>query len=158
MQRTASPAAAATGVPVLVDPKIPHLGYYAGASLVTPNHHEAEMATHRRIRTDDDAREARARLPRARACESVMITRGEHGLWLAEGAPAAAGSALHETPLVLETNLAAKAREVSDVTGAGDTVIATLAVALASGASLRRPPSSPITPPASPSPSSGPSP
>ena len=94
------------------------------------------MATHTRIRTDQDAREA-ARAFRALArSTSVMITRGEHGLWLAEGAPAAAGQPLHETPLVVETNLAAKAREVSDVTGAGDTVIATLAVALASGATL----------------------
>ena len=127
---------AATGVAVLVDPKIPHLASYAGASLITPNHHEAEVATHRRIRSDDDAREA-ARAFRALArSTSVMITRGEHGLWLAEGAPAADGAAVHETPLVTETNLSAKAREVSDVTGAGDTVIATLAVALASGATL----------------------
>jgi D-beta-D-heptose 7-phosphate kinase/D-beta-D-heptose 1-phosphate adenosyltransferase len=127
---------AATGLAVLVDPKIPHLASYAGASLITPNHHEAEVATHTRIRTDADARDA-ARTFRALAgSTSVMITRGEHGLWLAEGAPAADGQPLHETPLVVETNLAAKAREVSDVTGAGDTVIATLAVALASGATL----------------------
>lgn len=127
---------AATGLTVLVDPKIPHLASYAGASLITPNHHEAEVATHTRIRTDADAREA-ARAFRALArATSVMITRGEHGLWLAEGAPAAAGIAAHETPLTIETNLAAKAREVADVTGAGDTVIATLAVALASGATL----------------------
>ena len=127
---------AATGLAVLVDPKIPHLASYAGASLITPNHHEAEVATHARIRTDADARDA-ARAFRALArSSSVMITRGEHGLWLAEGAAAVAGTALHETPLVVETNLAAKAREVADVTGAGDTVIATLAVALASGATL----------------------
>jgi rfaE bifunctional protein kinase chain/domain len=125
-----------TGVPILVDPKIPHLASYAGASLITPNHHEAEVATHSRIRTDQDARDA-ARAFRALAgATSVMITRGEHGLWLAEGAPAAPGEALHETPLVIEANLSARAREVSDVTGAGDTVIATLAVALASGATL----------------------
>ena len=127
---------ASTGLAVLVDPKIPHLASYAGASLITPNHHEAEVATHTRIRTDADARDA-ARAFRALAgSTSVMITRGEHGLWLAEGAPAAAGQAIHETPLVVETNLAARAREVADVTGAGDTVIATLAVALASGATL----------------------
>ena len=42
--------AQARGVPLLVDPKIPHLDYYAGATLVTPNHHEAEIATHLRIR------------------------------------------------------------------------------------------------------------
>jgi rfaE bifunctional protein kinase chain/domain len=127
---------ATTGLTVLVDPKIPHLASYAGASLITPNHHEAEVATHLRIRSDADAREA-ARAFRALAkSTSVMITRGELGLWLAEGAPAAAGGAPHETPLIVETNLAAKAREVADVTGAGDTVIATLAVALSSGATL----------------------
>jgi len=127
---------ASTGLAVLVDPKIPHLASYAGASLITPNHHEAEVATHTRIRTDADARDA-ARAFRALAgCTSVMITRGEHGLWLAEGAAPAAGAAPYETPLVVETNLAARAREVADVTGAGDTVIATLAVALASGATL----------------------
>jgi rfaE bifunctional protein kinase chain/domain len=41
---------------LLVDPKIPHLEYYAGASLITPNHLEAETATHQRIRTNDEAR------------------------------------------------------------------------------------------------------
>ena len=66
----------------LVDPKVPHIDYYAGASLVTPNHHEAEAVTLRRIRTDDEARTA-ARAFRERArCESVLITRGEHGMWL----------------------------------------------------------------------------
>ena len=108
------------GVPVLVDPKIPHIAYYSGATMVTPNHHEAEVATHRLIRTDEDA-QAAARAFRERAgCQGTLITRGEHGMWLldtdAEGA------------------LAATAREVADVTGAGDTVIATLALALAVGA------------------------
>jgi rfaE bifunctional protein kinase chain/domain len=108
------------GVPVLVDPKIPHLDYYAGASLVTPNHHEAEVATHLRIRSDEDARNA-AQVFRERAkCEGVLITRGEHGMWLA-----------HDTS---EGQLPAAAREVSDVTGAGDTVVATLALAAAAGA------------------------
>ena len=70
------------GTPLLVDPKIPHLDRYAGATLVTPNHQEAEIATHLRIRDDDDARSA-ALAFRARArCEGVLITRGEHGMWL----------------------------------------------------------------------------
>jgi D-beta-D-heptose 7-phosphate kinase/D-beta-D-heptose 1-phosphate adenosyltransferase len=107
-------------VPVLVDPKIPHLEYYAGAALVTPNHHEAEVATHRRIRTADEARDA-AREFRARAgCGAVLMTRGDQGMWL-----------LADT---VEGMLPAAAREVADVTGAGDTVIATLALALAAGA------------------------
>jgi D-beta-D-heptose 7-phosphate kinase/D-beta-D-heptose 1-phosphate adenosyltransferase len=116
-------ADAATGrIPLLVDPKIPHLSYYAGATLVTPNHHEAEIATHVRIRTDEDARTA-ARDFRARAgCDAVLITRGEQGMWLSE--PGGEGA------------VSAAAREVSDVTGAGDTVAATLALALAAGATL----------------------
>lgn len=124
-------------VRVLVDPKIPHLRYYAGASIITPNHHEAETATHRRIRTDTDAREAARAFRELAECESVVITRGEQGLWLAEGARASGQTLPHETAIQLETNLSARAREVADVTGAGDTVIATLAAALAAGASLR---------------------
>ena len=45
----------ANGVPVIVDPKVPHIDYYAGAALVTPNHIEAESATNSRISTHDDA-------------------------------------------------------------------------------------------------------
>ena len=108
------------GVSLLVDPKIPHISYYRGATLITPNHHEAEIAAHMRIRTDEDARDA-ARAFRERAgCHGVLITRGEHGMWL-----------LHAES---EGALPATAREVADVTGAGDTVIATLALALAAGA------------------------
>src|SRR5262245_711740 len=106
--------------PLVVDPKIPHLACYAGATLITPNHHEAETATHRRLGTDDDAREV-ARDFRERAkCESVLITRGEHGMWLSDA--------------TAEGKIPSEAREVADVTGAGDTVVATLALALAAGA------------------------
>ena len=109
-------------IPVLVDPKIPHIDYYAGATVVTPNHHEAETATHMRIRSNDDAkRAAKVFLDRAR-CQGVLITRGEHGMSMLDPA----GDAHYPTV----------AREVADVTGAGDTVIAALALGLASGASL----------------------
>jgi len=108
--------------PVIVDPKIPHLSCYAGATLITPNHHEAEAATHRRIRSEEDAREA-ANDFRARAgCQAVLITRGEHGMWLSDS--------------TVEGSIPAVAREVSDVTGAGDTVVAVLALALGAGATL----------------------
>jgi rfaE bifunctional protein kinase chain/domain len=114
------PSAAAP--PLVVDPKIPHLAYYRGATLVTPNRHEAETATHRRIRTDEEARDA-ARVFRNRVeCEAVLITRGEQGMWLSDR------DADGAVPAV--------AREVSDVTGAGDTVVATLSLALAAGATL----------------------
>src|SRR5690606_22754529 len=78
--------ARARGIPLLVDPKTPHLAYYRGATLVTPNHHEAEIATHMRIRSDEEAGAA-ARAFRERAgCGSVLITRGEHGMWLLDDA------------------------------------------------------------------------
>jgi D-beta-D-heptose 7-phosphate kinase/D-beta-D-heptose 1-phosphate adenosyltransferase len=115
-------AAAGRGVPLLVDPKIPHLSYYAGASVVTPNHHEAEAATGVRVRSEEDARRA-ARLFRERAgCRDVVMTRGDQGIWLLSDR--------------VEGHLPATAREVTDVTGAGDTVVATLALALAAGATL----------------------
>jgi D-beta-D-heptose 7-phosphate kinase/D-beta-D-heptose 1-phosphate adenosyltransferase len=110
-------------IPVLVDPKVPHIDYYDGATVVTPNHHEAEAVTHMRIRTAEEAAAAARRFRERAGCESVLITRGEHGMWLLgpDG----------------EVELAAEAREVSDVTGAGDTVIATLALGLAAGAGLQ---------------------
>jgi rfaE bifunctional protein kinase chain/domain len=110
------------GVPLLVDPKIPHLDCYAGATLVTPNQHETEAATHRPIRSDEDARRA-AREFRARAgSEAALVTRGELGMWLSS--PEGEGA------------IPAVAREVADVTGAGDTVVATLALAMAAGAAM----------------------
>jgi D-beta-D-heptose 7-phosphate kinase/D-beta-D-heptose 1-phosphate adenosyltransferase len=115
-------ASARRRVPVLVDPRIPHLDYYAGVSICTPNHHEAETATHLRIRTDDDARAA-ARVFQNRArCGAVVLTRGESGMCVFGGGADAV--------------LRATGREVADVTGAGDTVIGTLALAIASGATL----------------------
>ena len=109
-------------IPVLVDPKIPHIDYYAGATVITPNHHEAEIATNMRVRTEDDARGAARVFRELSACGAVLMTRGNQGMWLF-------GSDV-------EGSLPGTAREVADVTGAGDTVIATLALALAAGAIL----------------------
>lgn len=117
------PAADAAGVPVLIDPKIRNFDSYRPATLVTPNHHEALKVTN----TDDDTDEGMtraARLIRERlGCRSVLITRGERGMMLLEedGEP---------------TYVPTAAREVFDVTGAGDTVIATLAASVAAGATL----------------------
>jgi D-beta-D-heptose 7-phosphate kinase/D-beta-D-heptose 1-phosphate adenosyltransferase len=93
--------------------------------VVTPNHHEAELMTGITIRTPDDARRA-ARQIHDRTGANVLITWGEHGMWLLD----ASGEAFREE------GLAASAREVADVTGAGDTVLALLALSLAAGASL----------------------
>ena len=115
-------AAHRRGVPVLVDPKVPHLARYAGATLLTPNHHEAELATGVR---DPDEQPTRARAARALAeqarVDGVLVTWGEQGMWLSHQAS--------------EGHLPAAAREVADVTGAGDTVVATLGAAMAAGAS-----------------------
>lgn len=109
-------------VPVLVDPKIPHIDYYSGATVITPNHHEAETATHSRIRSTLDAHlAAHAFRDRAR-CGAILMTRGDQGMWLL------AKEAEGELPAV--------AREVADVTGAGDTVIAAMALAMAAGGTM----------------------
>jgi D-beta-D-heptose 7-phosphate kinase/D-beta-D-heptose 1-phosphate adenosyltransferase len=118
----AAAAARRHGIPLLVDPKVPHVGYYSGATVVTPNHHEAEAVTHMRIRSADDASRAAKRLREIVGCECVLITRGEHGMWLLDRER--------------EADLPAEAREVADVTGAGDTVISALALGLAAGGSL----------------------
>ena len=119
---TALRALKTPAVALVVDPKIPHIDHYAGATLVTPNHVETEEATHLRIRTDDDARDAALAFRQRARCDAVLVTRGEHGMWLSsDGAEGAIQS---------------MAREVSDVTGAGDTVVATVSLALAAGATL----------------------
>ncbi|HJQ31784.1 MAG TPA: D-glycero-beta-D-manno-heptose-7-phosphate kinase [Pyrinomonadaceae bacterium] len=117
------PAAEAAGVPVLIDPKLRNFDAYRPATLVTPNHHEALRVTN--TEDDTDAGVARAaRLIRERlGCQSVLITRGERGMMLLEEG----GEAVY---------VPTAAREVYDVTGAGDTVIATLAAGLAAGATL----------------------
>lgn len=121
----AAAAAARHHIPLLVDPKVAEAGRYRGASLLTPNHHEAELMTQTQIRTVDDARAA-ARSLHERTSASVLITWGEHGMWVLD---ASAGAPV-------EAALPAVAREVADVTGAGDTVIAVLALTLASGMRL----------------------
>jgi rfaE bifunctional protein kinase chain/domain len=113
---------ARSGTPLIVDPKVPHLDSYAGATVITPNHQEAEEATHRRIRTDEDAHRAAREFRMRAGAGAALITRGEHGMWLSSAEA--------------EGSIPAVAREVSDVTGAGDTVVATLAAALGAGATL----------------------
>jgi D-beta-D-heptose 7-phosphate kinase/D-beta-D-heptose 1-phosphate adenosyltransferase len=111
------------GVPVLVDPKVRHFPLYRGVTLVTPNQSEAEQAAGVRIRTAADLEAAGRKILAALRCGAVLVTRGEEGMTLFEG-----GAPPVQVPTA--------AREVFDVTGAGDTVIATLGLALCAGASL----------------------
>jgi len=121
LMRRLLPLARRLRIPVLVDPKVRHLARYRRVTVVTPNQLEAEQATGRPIRTADDLRAAGRRLLSLLGCRAALITRGEHGMSLFErGRPA--------------VHIPTAAREVFDVTGAGDTVIATLALALSAGA------------------------
>lgn len=108
--------------PVIVDPKIQHAELYRGVTLVTPNHHEASRMSGIDI-TDPDSLLAAGRMLQKRLqCEAVLITRGKDGMALFDHT-----GAMTDIPTV--------ARRVYDVTGAGDTVIATLALGLAAGLS-----------------------
>src|SRR6266566_1610053 len=110
-------------IPVLIDPKIRNFSHYRPASLITPNHHEALRMANLEADSDDGLHQA-ARLIREKLnCDAVLITRGDRGIMLLEG---------DNNPVFVET----AAREVYDVTGAGDTVIATLAAALSAGATM----------------------
>jgi rfaE bifunctional protein kinase chain/domain len=126
-------AGRARGVPVLVDPKVAHLPRYHGATIVTPNCGEAEAATHVRLRTPLDMASAARAICEQAGCESVLVTLGDRGMWLLGRRRTGAA----DVPEVQEEGLLpASAREVADVTGAGDTVIATLALGLAAGGTL----------------------
>jgi D-glycero-beta-D-manno-heptose-7-phosphate kinase len=123
LMRSLLPLARRHRVPVLVDPKVSHFALYRKVTVVTPNQLEAEQAAGRSIRDEEDLRAVGSRILRMLGCEAVLVTRGEHGMALF---PRDGKSSLIPTA----------AREVFDVTGAGDTVIATLALALAAGAPL----------------------
>ena len=116
--------AALRGIPLVVDPKVEHFSYYKGATVITPNHLEATQAAG--VHGDDEqaSNEAGAIIRQRLGCQAVLITRGEKGMSLYEGE----GVSWH---------IPTQARQVYDVTGAGDTVIGTLALALSTGASTR---------------------
>ena len=115
--------AAYARMPVLVDPKLRNFDSYRPATLVTPNHHEALRLTNLEEDSDDTLTEAARKIRGRLDCDAVLVTRGDRGMMLLEE---------DLDPVFVATS----AREVYDVTGAGDTVIATLAAALAAGASM----------------------
>ncbi len=113
--------ARAAGKPVLVDPKGDDYTRYSGATLITPNRAELREVAGR-WKNEADLVALAQKLRTDLGLEAILLTRSEEGMTLFT-----AQGEMHE---------AAKAREVFDVSGAGDTVIATLAVMLASGATL----------------------
>ncbi len=112
--------AQAHGVPVVVDPKGADYGRYRGASLVTPNRKELHEATALPTASDAEVEAAARAVVDRCGVGGVLATRSQDGMTLLDGT-----GAVH--------HLAAEAREVFDVSGAGDTVVATLAAALAAG-------------------------
>lgn len=116
-------AARERGLPVIVDPKGRDFSKYKGATLVTPNKREAAEAAGLNIDAAGVVDESGRNLLSQLDLEALLITEGEHGMTLFE----AGGTVTHLDSL---------AHEVFDVTGAGDTVIATLTAAIASGTGL----------------------
>jgi len=128
-------------VPVFVKPKWSRLPVYRGASAIVCNRAEAGFLVTRNLETTEDVEEAGRALLAHFACPAVMITRGERGMSVIEqdvleGFHIAAISQEKEFGLA-ETRQSGTGRQVFDVTGAGDTVLATLALAVAAGATMR---------------------
>ncbi|HLJ95964.1 MAG TPA: D-glycero-beta-D-manno-heptose-7-phosphate kinase [Gemmataceae bacterium] len=111
--------------PVVVDPKGTQYAKYCGATVVKPNIHEVQQVVREEIEDDNALLKASRQLIGLLGGAALLITRGEHGMVL-----------FRETFEPVHT--AAVARRVFDVTGAGDTVISTLALALAAGATLEQ--------------------
>ncbi len=110
---------------VLADPKPQNIEFYKGVTCVAPNQHEAEIATGIKITDDVSLRVAGTTLLQRLDCTYVVITRGEHGMSLF-----GKHGERFDIPSV--------ARKVFDVSGAGDTVIAVLSLALAGGAPIEQ--------------------
>ena len=109
---------------VTVDPKFNNFSEYKGVTVFKPNRREVEEVLGGRLRTEDDLVNAGKRLLAMLSAQNVLLTRGEEGMSLFE----ANGNVMHVPTM---------AEHVQDVSGAGDTVIATLTMALAGGAGIR---------------------
>src|SRR4030081_1331056 len=114
-------AARKLGKRVIVDPKSVNFAIYRGATLLTPNRKEFAEATHSRAETEQDIAAAAQDAMQLADCEAMLVTQSEHGMTLVPRK----GDAIH---------VPAHPVKVRDVSGAGDTVAAVLAVTLAAGA------------------------
>jgi len=114
-------AARRLGKRVIVDPKSANLAIYRGATLLTPNRKEFAEATRRRIQSDADIADASIEALRTADADAVLVTKSEDGMTLAHRD----GTLIH---------VPAQPAKVRDVSGAGDTVAAVLAVTMAAGA------------------------
>jgi D-glycero-beta-D-manno-heptose-7-phosphate kinase len=117
------PAASKKGIPIVIDPKVRHFALYRPATVVTPNAREAMEAAGAVARDEGEFEAIGRKLLSMLECPYLLMTRGDRGMLLQRSGGAS-------------ISIPAAAREVFDVTGAGDTVAATLALGLASGATM----------------------
>jgi rfaE bifunctional protein kinase chain/domain len=118
------PFAAEARIPVFVDPKVENFTLYSPITFISPNHHEAERFLRHPCRTDAEVVRAGDEILAMISCRYLILKRGEQGMSIFEQG---------KKPVHIPTI----AREVFDVTGAGDTVIATAALALLGGMSIK---------------------
>jgi len=109
---------------ILVDPKLRNFRFYRGATVVTPNTREASEASRVPLVDGSSIEKIGDKLLKELNCKALIITRGEEGMVIFEPS---------QKPIYVRTEV----KEVYDVTGAGDTVIGTLALALGTGARVR---------------------
>ncbi len=121
--RAAIDAARKAGKPVIVDPKGRGFEKYAGATVLTPNRQELEMAFGHPCTSDEQIVLGARRFIDQGICETMVVTRGAQGMSVV----GSGGSAAH---------MPANAREVFDVSGAGDTAVAALSLGLATGGKI----------------------
>ena len=112
---------------IIVDPKGTDFGRYRGADLITPNQGELAAATGLKTETDAEVIKAARRLIKDHRFGAVLVTRSAKGMTIVPAPGKDGGGVIH---------LAAETQEVFDVSGAGDTVTATIAAALGAGADL----------------------
>jgi len=110
---------------ISVDPKVKNFPLFQRVTIITPNHHEAGQAAGRWIQTEEDLMQVGRQLLEQLQSNAILITRGEKGMTL-----------FQDTGEI--TNIPTMAQEVFDVTGAGDTVISVLTMALAVGANPKQ--------------------
>ena len=111
---------------ICLDPKQSDFSIYEGAYVITPNHHEAQRAAGMEITDENDLKQVGEALLNKYNFHALLITRGEEGMSLFE-----------RGQKIAHTNFSAQAKEIYDVTGAGDTVIGVLALSLAASANLQ---------------------
>ncbi|MFW6160703.1 MAG: D-glycero-beta-D-manno-heptose-7-phosphate kinase [Acidobacteriota bacterium] len=112
------------GIPVFVDPKVNNFFTFSPVTLVTPNHYEAEQIVHHQCNTDSQVEKAGKKILSRIDTRYLILKRGEKGMTVFEKG---------RKPIHIPT----QAKEVYDVTGAGDTVIAAASLALLAGANIR---------------------